>query len=131
MKYKATKKMHNGISFSSKLEASVYDLLRLREKSGEIEDIRCQHTVYLTDARIAYIVDFSALISGSNDRIYIEAKGYETAVWRIKRRLWINYGVGHLEIWKGSYTKPFLSETIIPVPRKVDAESMAHGRVTC
>lgn len=112
-KYGARKVERHGYSFSSQLEAAVHDLLTLRLKAGEIDTIELQSTVSLTLAGIKYIADF-VCTTPSGERFWVEAKGVETAVWRIKRRLWKYYGPGPLEIWMGSHVKPRLIETIIP-----------------
>lgn len=79
---------------------------------GEISDLRCQHSVYLTDARIQAIIDFSFIRGG--ELIYCEAKGFPTDVWRLKKKLWKQYGPGPLEIWVGTAKNFRLDETIIP-----------------
>lgn len=99
-------------NFSSKLEKAVYDVLVNRELSGELRDIKTQQHVRLTRANILYIPDFSAIEVDSGRTIYVEAKGMETQSWRIKKRLWKYYGAGPLEIWMGSYAKPFLKERL-------------------
>jgi hypothetical protein len=100
--------------FSSKLENSLHGLLLLREKAGELEDIKLQHVVLLTEAKIKYIADFSAIDTATGKRIYFESKGFKTAVWAIKKRLWAYYGPGPLEIYEGSYKNPIHVETVIP-----------------
>jgi len=114
MKYKSQKVEYDHQSFSSKLEAALYQWLKLREKNGEITDIKCQETVYLTLARIIYKPDFSYVDKTSNEKIYAESKGFETSDWRIKRRLWQFYGPGILEIYKGSHKNFSLHETLKP-----------------
>lgn len=113
-KYGAKKVEYDHHSFSSKLEASVYQWLKLREKNKEITDIKCQETIYLTLARIIYKPDFSFVDINTNQKIYAESKGFETSDWRIKRRLWIFYGPGPLEIYKGSHSNFKLHETLTP-----------------
>ncbi len=100
--------------FASKLEHSVYQLLELMVKAKEIHSLTTQTHVYLTDARIDYIADFSAIEVNSGERVYFEAKGVETATWRIKRRLWISYGPGKLTVFKGTYKRPFVYEILEP-----------------
>lgn len=95
--------------FSSKLEAAVYAML---ESRANVTNIKCQTKVYLTDAKILYIVDFSYEDASSGALVFVEAKGMETPTWRLKRRLWQHYGPGKLEIWKGSHARPYLAETI-------------------
>jgi hypothetical protein len=103
----------DGHSFASKLEASVYQTLKLRMKAGEIISIQCQDHIYLTDARIGYIPDFKCQDS-SGEFFWVEAKGYPNDVWPIKKKLWKSYGPGKLEIWTGSHLNPQLTEIIIP-----------------
>jgi len=111
-KYGNKKIQNDGHSFSSKLEASVYTLLKIREVAGEIEILQCQDHIYLTEARILYIADFKCIHKTSKEEFWVEAKGYETPEWRIKLRLWKHYGPGKLEIYKGSHIRPYLYETI-------------------
>ena len=103
-KYGASKVQYDNQSFSSKFEAALYQWLKLRELNGEITDIKCQETIYLTDAKIIYKPDFSYYLyikDSAAKKIYAESKGFETSDWRIKRRLWAHYGPGPLEIYKG------------------------------
>jgi hypothetical protein len=111
-KYGAKKVERAGYSFASKLEASLFGLLRLREMAGEISELKTQASVYLTDARILYKPDFSYLENGVEQ--FAESKGFETSDWRIKRRLWGCYGPGPLHIWKGSAARLAHHETITP-----------------
>lgn len=116
-KFKNVKVKYLGYSFGSKLEASVYSDLLNRAKTGEIEVLQLQPSVYLTEAKILYKPDFKALYKATGEIVYIEAKGIETAVWRIKKRLWKHYGPAPLEIYMGSHERPRLVETLIPVTR--------------
>ena len=111
-KYRNQKVQYDGHSFASKLEAAVYQTLKLREKAREIDITNCQQHVYLTQARIPYIVDFRIFDYSINDFAYVEAKGFETPEWRIKKKLWSYYGPGQLEIYRGSEKKHFLDETL-------------------
>lgn len=104
----------DGNPFPSKLERSVSNLLKLREKAGEIKIERQQARIHLTDAELLYIADFECFNTKTGEVFYVEAKGLETAVWRIKRNLYRFYGPAPLEIWKGSHGNPKLFETIIP-----------------
>lgn len=113
MKYHSKKVKYDDFTFASKLEAAVYHLLKLREKNGEIFNIKCQETVYLSDARIIFKPDFS-YEDGAGVKHYAEAKGIETASYRIKRKLWMSYGKHELEVYKGHHLRPFLAETIKP-----------------
>lgn len=119
-KYGSQKVERDGYSFASKLEASVYSLLKLREEAGEFTQIRCQVSVYLSDARILFKPDFECITAGGGS-VYVEAKGLETAVYRIKRRLWMAYGPGPLEVYKGSHQRPKLAEVLLPTLKAVEA----------
>jgi hypothetical protein len=114
LKYRSKRVKHEGFSFASQLEAAVYDYLKLREKCKELKDIQHQDHVYLTEARICYIPDFKFFDCDRNEFVWAEAKGFETDVWKIKKRLWHYYGPGPLEIYKGSAKKMTLVETVIP-----------------
>jgi hypothetical protein len=102
-----TKVTHHGMSFASKLEAAVYDLITGMDG---VTDIKQQVHVYMTDARIGYIPDFSFILNG--ELCFAEAKGFETDVFKIKKRLWKHYGAGKLYIYKGSYKNPKLDEIV-------------------
>lgn len=113
-KYRNKRITHAGYSFASKGEASLFEELKFMEKSGLIYDLKCQDTVYLTYARIIYKPDFSYTDAETLKKEYAEFKGFETPEWRIKLRLWKEYGPGKLKIFKGSYKKIYLEETIAP-----------------
>lgn len=100
--------------FASKLENALHELLLLREKCGEIKDIKCQDHVYLTEARILYIPDFKYFDCHSKLDCWAEGKGFESPRWPTIKKLWKFYGPGRLEIYKGSYKHLRLDETITP-----------------
>ena len=110
-KYGAQRVSHAGFSFASKLEAALYDLLHMEKLAGVWTEIQCQASVRLSKAEILYKPDFATTTAGGVT-IYHEAKGYETDVWRIKRRLWIAYGPGVLRIYKGSAARIYLAEEL-------------------
>ena len=112
----------DGYSFGSKLEASVYQILKLRIHAGEIKTIQVQDHIYLTDARIGYVVDFKCTLA-NGVFLWIEAKGFPNDRWPMKKKLWKHYGPGPLEIWTGSYTRPALSETIVPKTKLIQKDS--------
>ncbi len=106
--------VRTGDGFPSKLEAAVYQILRLREKAGEIKDIRRQHSVDL-GCQITWMVDFSYLDKKTKQRVWVEAKGMETGEYRLKLKLWRwGQGPGRLEIWKGNYRGPTMTDVIVP-----------------
>lgn len=115
VKYKnARVKTHDGRSFASKLEASLYDELMFREIAGDISNIRCQVHVELTEAKVKMIPDFLYFCHKRQMDIYAEAKGFETPEYRIKIRLWKFYGPGIIEIYRGTHKNIKLVETIQP-----------------
>ena len=114
-KFGREKVSHSGMRFDSKLEAAVYDILKLMERAGEIKDLRHHPgTTFLTRARVQSRPDFSYTNPATGETEYAEAKGFETPEYRIKLRLWRFYGPGKIHIWKGSHSKPFLHETVTP-----------------
>lgn len=116
-KYRNRRVEFSGRSFASGLERDLYAHLRLLEKGGEVSDIKCQPHVFLTDARIEMIPDYSATCLRVNELVYWEAKGFETDVWRIKRKLWTVYGPGRLRVYKGRGGVVNMFEEIIPKGR--------------
>ncbi len=102
----------DGYSFASKLEAAGYQMLKLRMKAGEIDSIQVQDHVELC-AGIKYVADFKCT-TPSGECFWVEMKGFETPVWKLKLKLWEEFGPGKLEIWRGDYRRPFLDEIVIP-----------------
>lgn len=102
-----------GYSFASKAEAELFDWLHLRQRNGEISNLKTQVCVYLTKARILYKPDFSFEENG--ETVFAEFKGFETDMWKLKRRLWkAGYGPAKLEVWKKSGKNLILAEVIFP-----------------
>ena len=95
-----TEVIHNGekYCFDSKLEAGHFRELCLRELAGEIKDIKCQDSVYLTEARIHFVVDFSYWHIKNRRKEYFESKGLELERFRIQKKLWPYYGDGPITI---------------------------------
>lgn len=105
----------------SKLEKAVGEKLHLLQIAGEIRDLREQVRVKIcckgecsSDMCIHSIVDFSAIDNKTGEEFFVEAKGMDLPVWRLKRRLWLHNGSGKLQIWKGSYKHCYLDEEIAP-----------------
>lgn len=112
-KYGAKKVSLAGYTFASKLEAALFNELSLRKLAGEIKEIQCQDTVYLTDARIMYKPDFRCVMADDSIE-WFEAKGMETPEWRIKLRLYKHYGPGKLTVYGGSYNRLVVMEVVHP-----------------
>jgi hypothetical protein len=117
-KFNATRVKKDGHSFASKGEASLYDLLLLREKAGQIKDIRHQHQITFIDTVVNWRVDYSFWSNELNETVYAEYKGMETPDFVVKKNLWRTHGHGLLELWYGNYKNPYLKETIRTKPLK-------------
>ena len=102
----------DGYSFASKLEAAVYLQLKIFLLAGELKILAHQPRVHLTEARILYIPDFKCLNLKTNETFYVEAKGFETPDWKIKKKLWEFYGPASLHIWRGTYRRPALVSVV-------------------
>lgn len=112
-KYGSKRVEHHGMSFASKFEAAVYDLLYLEMKAGLWTELAAQVQVKLSAAQIIYKPDFKT-VAPDGSEVFHEAKGFETDVWRVKRKLWTAYGPAPLRIYKGSVSRIYLFEEIIP-----------------
>lgn len=97
-KYKNRKTTVDGIVFDSKKEAARYQDLRLLERAGEIQDLRCQVPFELVPAQrdakgklverpVKYLADFVYKDCATGERVVEDVKGYRTDVYKIKRRL--------------------------------------------
>lgn len=104
----------DGYSFASKLEAALYVQSKLEQSAGEIVIEKLQDHVYLSDARILYIPDMRVYDKRRGCQVWREAKGFENERWPIIKKLWGAYGPGPLEIYKGTYARLRLAETINP-----------------
>ncbi len=89
--------------FGSQLEAAVGGFLELRQRNNEITDLKRQQTIVLQDGpqnqRITWRVDFSFIEKGI--LTYAEAKGFETADYVLKLKLYRGLRPAPLEIYKG------------------------------
>lgn len=100
-KYGAKSHIYNGIAYHSKKEAGYAAELDLRLKCGDIKDWHRQIKVSfeVEGMHIAnYYVDFSVdHHDGSLE--FVEVKGFETDVWKIKWRL---FEALHQKLYPGS-----------------------------
>jgi len=88
-KYNATKKEYDGIYYHSKFEASYAQELDLRLKAKDIKSWERQIKLSLdvNGKHIAnYFIDFK-VIHNDDSIEFIEVKGFETEVWRLKWKL--------------------------------------------
>jgi len=100
-KYNAQAVEVDGIRFDSKLEAKRYQELQLLAAAGEIHALQLQPRFELQESfrdahgkkhrAINYVADFQYVENGHV--IVEEVKGHETAVWRLKKKLFLyRYG---------------------------------------
>ena len=88
-KYKNVPKDYNGVTYHSTFEAKVARDLEIKKRAGLIKDIKRQVKIelYAYDKHICnYIIDF-VVINKDDEKEYIEVKGFETDVWRLKWKL--------------------------------------------
>ena len=83
-------------TFRDTVYASKAEMLRARELRmlagyGIITNLIEQKTVYMTLAKIMYVVDFY-YEHKDDGPVYEEIKGMATAMFRLKARLWPHYG---------------------------------------
>lgn len=100
-KYKNKKTMVDGIAFDSMLEARRYKELKLLEKAGEISNLKLQPKYVIiptvryknnTYRVTKYIADFE-YISNDGQIVVEDTKGFETDVYKLKRKLFLlKYG---------------------------------------
>ena len=98
-KFKAQATERDGIRFDSKLEARCYDQLKLRQKAGEVVFFLRQVPLDLPGGaklRIDFLV-----FESSGDVRFVDAKGFETARFKLKRRIAESIYPIEIELWKG------------------------------
>ena len=102
----------DGSRFASALECAVYCVLLMRERCGELKDIKKQHRVDMIHRKRprSWKVDFSATVVATGKTLWIEAKGSESNKYLVDLKAWEKDGPGDLEIWKGSWQRPYLKE---------------------
>jgi hypothetical protein len=88
-KYHNKRQEYGGHSYMSKLEADVAFQLDMRIKAGEVKEYKRQVRIPLevNGKHICnYIIDF--VVECTDGTIeYLEAKGFETDVWRMKWKI--------------------------------------------
>lgn len=127
-KYNSRKVTRYGITFDSKLELAVYEYLLVDQQEGQLFSLthHPKPYVYLTLAEIEYRPDFSAYLP-HGELVYFEAKGKETASWKLKRRLWEYYGPGRLRIFAGTYQR--FAELPEIVPQGYNFKLQSRGKI--
>lgn len=91
-----------GRSFPSKFERHIAQMLCARVRAGEISDLKFQQSVDV-GAGIRWKIDFSYVEKGI--LWYHEAKGVETAEYRMKLKLYRRYGRHPLRVSKGGVNR--------------------------
>lgn len=94
-KYKNVKTEVDGITFSSKKEASRYGELKLLQRAGEIDSLTLQPSYKICvpdmageDALIChYVADFRYWDRKRNAWVVEDVKGVRTAAYKIKKKL--------------------------------------------
>lgn len=88
-KYRAVKQTYNGYSYHSIKEAEYAAILDWRIKGKDVKSWTRQHKLELrvNGALICkYYIDFRAVLTDGTIE-YIEVKGFETDLWRLKWKL--------------------------------------------
>lgn len=88
-----------GYRFDSKGERERAETLKLMERAGEISDLEFQCKVHLV-ADINWKLDFRYRDNRLGEVVYEDFKGMETPVYRLKYKLWKEFGEGRLIITK-------------------------------
>jgi protein associated with RNAse G/E len=112
-KYKSKKVIVDGIEFDSKLESQYYIHLKALQQRGEIEYFERQPRFVLQDAftkngkkyrAIEYVADFMIVKDGKVT--VVDVKGYETADFKIKKKLF-EYRFPEYELVLMKYVKKY------------------------
>ena len=95
-KYKNERVQIDGIWFASKKEGAYYERLKLEKRAGKVSWFTMQCPFYLAGG-IKYIADFlvcreDPLVTGSTIQV-IDTKGFETDVFKMKRKLMRELGI--------------------------------------
>lgn len=88
LKYKAQRTEVDGITFASKREAKRYQTLKMELAAGVIENLELQpkYPIFFNGQKICtYIADFKYRLSGKE--VVEDVKGFETPVFKIKKKL--------------------------------------------
>lgn len=89
-KYNAKPIIVDGIRFASKAEGRYYSALKLREKAGEVANVRMQEPFILSvNGKLitTYRADFVFHDLKENRERVVDVKGVQTDVFRIKKKL--------------------------------------------
>jgi hypothetical protein len=98
-KYNAKRVTIDGIKFDSKAEGEYYLFLK---NSDNFEILDMQTKIYLSRAKLLYKPDFLVKDHIEKSVYYIDIKGLETPVFKLKKRLWKAYIKDELRLIKKS-----------------------------
>lgn len=115
-KYGAIRTEVDGISFMSRAESRRYVELRARYQAGEIGDLVLQpkYPIVIDGQHICWVIlDFSYYELPSNRFVIEDVKGVDTAISKLKRKLFENYYGMKVEVIKnGSYRSSRRRKTV-------------------
>lgn len=84
-KFRAVAVVRDGIRFDSKLEARLYDVLKIQQAMGVVVTFLRQVPVHLPGG-VLMRVDFQVFYASGEVR-FLDAKGVETEAWTAKRTI--------------------------------------------
>lgn len=84
-KFNAVRTEVDGISFSSKKEATYYSTLRLRQKAGEVLFFLRQVPLHLP-GNVRYVVDFQEFHADGTVH-FVDVKGLKTEQYKMKKKM--------------------------------------------
>ena len=111
IKYNSKKTIVDGIKFDSMSEANFY--LKIKGYN-RYEILELQPKVYLTDARILYKPDFFILDKHTQEKFYVDVKGFMTPVFALKARLWRHFADLPLRIYTAKKNYYELTNLFLP-----------------
>jgi hypothetical protein len=107
----------DGRTYHSGLEAAVNNLLLLRERAGELRIIKRQERVPLIVNGVkvcTWVPDFTVEMIAEAEERLIEAKGFTTQLFLLKKKIYMATGTRKVEMWGGSARAPKLMEILVP-----------------
>ena len=106
--------------FDSKFEAHIAYELCVRQRAGEIKDLKFQVTAHMTEADITWCIDFCYTEKG--ELIYHEAKGDPTGEYKLKLKLYKVYGPARIRITSGTVSE---RRTVEYYPRLLNRDTVS------
>ena len=102
-----------GHNHGSAFEAAVCATLQLRERAGEIRDIKTQVRIHLV-GKLFWNIDFQYTDCATGEICFAESKGFETQRYVAQKQAYSGCRKERLEIYKGSAIRPYVAEVIKP-----------------